>query len=154
MTDRYTPTGFQTAVEASPGETILNLFSTGVTHRGSIYYMAVSAGGTMADQLQTVQVQRVTVGGTGVSVDENPPPVDFDAPSALLQFEQDHSAEPTFTVDEQMWEQDVHVRALAQVQLQPDGHLMIPNVADAGLAMRSFSANYVGGARGTYHYHE
>ncbi len=154
MTDRYVSTGIQTAVVASPGQTILNLYSVGTTHRGAIYYMAFSASGTMADQLQSVQVQRVTVGGTGATVDENPAPVDSDAPAALLQFEQDHSVEPTFTASTELWEQDVHVRALAQVQLQPDGHLMIPAVADGGIAGRSFSANYVGGARATFHHHE
>ncbi len=154
MADRYAATGLQTAVEASPGETILNLYSVGTTHRGEVFYMAFSASGTMADQLQTVQVQRTTVGGTGAAVDENPAPFDSDAPAALLQFEEDHSVEPTFTAATELWENDVHVRAVAQVQLQPDGHLMIPATADAGIAVRSFSTNYVGGARATFHYLE
>ncbi len=154
MTDRSIATGIQTAVEVSPGETILNLYSVGTTHRGAIYYMAFSASASMADQVQAVEVQRTTVGGTGLAVDENPAPADSDAPAALLQFEEDHSVEPTFTTDTELWENDVHVRALAQVQLQPDGHLMIPASADGGIAARSFSTNYAAAARATFHYHE
>lgn len=153
MTDRYTVTGLQTAVETTPGETILSLFSPGTTNRGAIYYMAFSAGGTMADQLQTVQVQRTTAQGTeGAGV--VPAPVDSDAPASILDGGEDHSVEPTFTAATELWEQDVHVRALAQVQLQPDGHLMIPATLNAGITTRSFSGAYGGIAHATYHFVE
>ncbi len=154
MTDRYVSTGIQSVVETTPGETILNLYSVGTTHRGAIYYAAFSAGGTMADALQTVTLFRSTVGGTGAMADENPAPIDSDAPVALLQFEENHSVEPTFTANTELWEQDVHVRALAQVQLQPDGHLLIPATADAGIGAPSFSASYAGNAHATFHHHE
>ena len=153
MADRFGVTGNQVAVETSPGETILNLFSPGTTHRGEIYYMAFSADGTMADQLQTVQVQRTTVVGTeGAGV--VPAPVDSDAPASILDGAENHSVEPTFTAATELWQNDVHVRALAQIQLQPDGHLMIPATTSAGIATRSFSSNYTGGANATFHFAE
>ncbi len=153
MSDRYVATGNQTLVETSPGETLLNLFSPGTTHRGAIYYMAFSAIGTMADQVQTVEVQRTTAVGTeGAGV--VPAPIDIDAPASILDAAEDHSAEPTFTAATELWDNEVHVRALAQIQLQPDGHYMIPATANAGVAARSFSSNYAGGASATFHFHE
>lgn len=150
---RYGITGLQTAVEASPGETILALFAPGTTRRGSIYYMAFGAGGSMADQLQRVQVQRITALGTeGAGV--TPAPLDPDETAAILDAAEDHSVEPTFTAATELWDEPVHVRATPQVQLQPDSHLMIPATTNAGLAARSFSANYTGGANATFHYVE
>ena len=153
MAERYAVTGLQTAVEVSAGEAILNLFSPGTTHRGEIYYMAFSAGGTMADQVQTVQVQRTTAVGTeGAGV--VPAPVESGVPASILDGAEDHSVEPTYTAATELWENDMHIRALVQVQLQPDGHLVIPAVASNGIAARSFSANYTGGARATFHFNE
>lgn len=153
MADSYVVTGNQAAVEASPGETFLNLFSPGTTHRGSVYYLSLSVGGSMADQLQTVQIQRTTVVGTeGAGV--VPAPLDPDAPASILDGAEDHSVEPTYTAALELWHNDVHVRALAQVQLQPDGRLMIPALASAGIGGRSFSSNYVGPANGTFHFIE
>ena len=151
--DRYTVTGSQLVVETTPGETMLHLFSPGTTHRGEIHYMAFSASGAMADQVQAVQVQRSTVVGTeGTGV--VPAPVDIDAPASILDGSQDHSTEPTYTAATELWDNDVHVRALAQVQLQPDGHLMIPAATDAGIGATSFSTNYAGVARTTFHFAE
>ena len=153
MADRYGATVNQAAVEASPGESMGTLHSLGTTHRGEIFYMAFSAGGTMADQLQTVQVQRITALGTeGAAV--VPTAFDSAAPAAILDAGENHSAEPTYTAATELWQNDVHVRALAQIQLQPDGHIILPAVLNAGIGVRSFSANYVGGANATLHYLE
>lgn len=154
MGDRYSATGLQTAVEVSPGETILNVFSPGTTNRAWVYYFAISTrAGAMADQVQTAQLQRTTVVGTeGAGV--VPAPTDFDAPPAISDAAEDHSAEPTFTSATEMFEQDIHVRNTVQVQLQPDGHLSIPAVTAGGMTMRSFSTNYAGGAACTMHFRE
>ncbi len=154
MTDRYIATGIQTAVESTPGETVVNLYSPGTTHRGAIFYMSFSASASMADQVLAWKVKRTSVGGTGGAPDLAPAPMDSDAPAAIIQFEEDHSVEPTYTADTELWENDVHVRALAQIQLQPDGHLVIPATADGGIGVASFSANYTAGARATFHYDE
>ena len=154
MGDRYVVTGLQTAVEVSPGETILSLFQAGTTIRSWLYYFAVSTrAGAMADQVQTAQLQRTTVQGTeGAGV--VPAPLDFDAPAAISDGGEDHSVEPTFTSATEMFEQDIHVRNTVQVQLQPDGHISVPAVAAAGITMRSFSTNYAGGGACTMYYRE
>lgn len=153
MSHRYGVTGEQTAVETSPGETILNLFAPGTTRRGWIYYMAFSAGGTMADQVQRVQVQRTTAVGTeGAGV--TPTALDGGNPAAVLDAGEDHSVEPTYTAATELWDQDVHVRATPQIQLQPDSHIVIPATTNAGVGARSFSANYTGSAHATFHYSE
>lgn len=152
--DRYAATGLQTAVEVSPGETILSLFAAGTTTRGGLYYFSISTrAGTMADQVQTAQLQRTTVQGTeGAGV--VPAALDGGAPGAILDAGEDHSVEPTFTAATEMFEQDVHVRNTVQVQLQPDGHILVPATTANGITMRSFSATYTGGAAVTMHYRE
>ncbi len=149
----YTITTEQTAVEASPGETIGTLFTAGTTRRAWVIYMAFSAGGTMADQIQRVQAQRITALGTegaGVVPEQN----DEGETAAVFDAGEDHSAEPTFTSATEFWDNDVHVRATPQIQLQPDSHIILPATANAGLGIRSFSSNYTGNAHATVMFHE
>ncbi len=153
MADRFAVTGQQLVVEASPGETILSLFNPVTTHRGEIFYFSLGASGTQADQTQLGQLQRTTVQGTeGAGV--VPAPFDSGAPAALLDGGEDHSVEPTFTSATELWEEPVHVRNTIQIQLQPDGHMIIPATVAAGLTMRSFSVNYAAQANATIHYLE
>lgn len=155
MSDRFAFTAFQTAVEATPGETIGNLFNGQVTPttRAKIYYFTVSAGGTMADVVCHYILQRSSAVGTEASgvVPEN---LDSGAVQGDYDAGQDHSAEPTYTAATEMWEQDVHVRALAQVQLQPDGWISLPGTQNNGAGIVVYSASYTGIAHCTVHYEE
>ena len=105
----------------------------------------------MADQLQRVQVQRITALGTEAS-GVVPVALDPGDPASILDAGEDHSAEPTFTSATEFWDQDVHVRATPQVQLQPDSHIILPVTANNGIAIRSFSSNYTGSAHSTFHF--
>jgi hypothetical protein len=150
---RYSVTLEQTAVEGTPGEAIGTVHTAATTRRCEVFYMAFSAGGTMADQVQRVQVQRVTALGTeGAGV--VPAPLDGAAPASTFDGGEDHSVEPTYTAATEFWDQDVHVRATPQIQLQPDAWIMLPATASAGLGIRSFSANYTGNAHATVHFVE
>ena len=152
--DRFAATGFQSVVEVSPGETILNLFNAAApTARLGIYYIALSAGGTMTDVVAHYIIQRTTAVGTEASgvVPEN---LDNGAVQGGADAGQDHSAEPTYTAATEFWEQDVHVRALAQIQLQPDGHIVIPGTANNGVGGQVYSASYAGIAHMTVHFVE
>lgn len=155
MADVYSVTLSQTAVESSPGEAIGNLFDpiATPTTRAQVIYVSLSAGGSMADQLQTIQIQRTTAVGTegaGVVPENNDP----DAPASELDAGENHSAEPTYTSATEFWENDVHIRALAQIQLQPEAHWKLAAVQNNGLGIRSFSGNYTGGAKATIQFLE
>ncbi len=149
----FNVTGEQTTVETSPGETIINLFSPGTTRKAEIGYVALSAGGTMADQVQRAQIQRTTVVGTegaGVVPGEDDP----DGPAAIFDAGEDHSVEPTYTAGAELWDEDIHVRNTPQIQLQQDMRWKLVAVASNGIAIRSFSAVYTGSARATIHFLE
>ena len=149
----YAITCEQTAVEGTPGEAIGVLFTAVTTRRAEVFYMSFSAGGTMADQVQRVQCLRVTALGTeGAGV--VPAPLDGAAPASTFDGAEDHSIEPTYTAATEFFDQDVHVRATPQIQLQPEGRIMLPATASAGLGIRSFSANYTGNAHATVHFVE
>jgi len=150
---RYSITGLQTAVETTPGEAILALIIAATTTRPKIFYFSVSAGGTMADQIQRVQVQRITALGTeGSGV--VPVALDPGDPASIQDGAENHSSEPTYTSATELWDQDVHVRATPQVQLQPDSHLVVPATSNNGIAIRSFglSSGYDGAAHATIHF--
>lgn len=155
MADRYAVTGQQLVVEVSPGETILNLFNPAVTPvtRAEVVYFSIGASGTMGDLLQTGQAQRTTALGTeGAGV--VPAGTSDGAVTGEFDAGQDHSAEPTYTAATELWEEPIHVRALAQIQLQPDTHFILPGVQNNGLGIRSFSAGYAGPANTTIHFLE
>ena len=155
MADRFAATCFQTAVETTPGETIGNLFNAPAapTSRLGIYYIALSAGGTMADVVCHYVIQRTTALGTEASgvVPEN---LDNGAVQGGADAGQDHSAEPTYTAATEFWENDVHLRALAQIQLQPDGHILVAGTQNNGVGVTVFSASYTGIAYETIHFVE
>ncbi len=155
MADRYAVTGQQLVVEVSPGETILNLFNPAVTPvtRAEVVYFSIGASGTMADQVQTGQAQRTTTTGTeGTGV--VPAGLSDGAVTGEMDAGQDHSAEPAYTSATELWEEPIHLRALAQIQLQPDTHFKLPATQDNGLGIRTFSATYGGPANATIHFLE
>lgn len=148
---RYSVTGEDPATTATPGDTALNLIATTTTHRMKVYYFAISAGGTMADQLSRWIVQRSTVVGTeGAGV----VPVAFDEgdPASIGDGSEGHTVEPTYTSATEFWDADVHVRATPQVQLQPDSHIVLPAVAANGVGMVGFSSNYTGTGHATMYF--
>ena len=129
---------------------------TGATtlRRGNIYYLAgsIAQAGTVADQVFSVRLQRFTAAGTSTAYVANP--LDSADAAALLTNGVTHTVEPTYTASVDLWFQTVHVRALAQLHLQPDSHLIIPNVTANGIGWQSGSAGYTGNILPTVHYIE
>ena len=153
MGDRYAATGLQTAVEASPSETALAVFSPGTTVRGRLYELLFSQGATPADNAILWNVSRFTVLGTeGAGV--TPAPLDSDAPASILDAGEDHSVEPTYTAATELLEFDLNQRATFRFVAAPGGEFLLPAVANAGIGGRPSSAAYTGIARITAHWLE
>ena len=153
MGDRYAATGEQTAVEASPSETTLNVFNPGTTVRGRMYEILFSQGGAPADTVIQWLVQRSTVVGTeGAGV--VPAPLDIDAPASILDGAEDHTAEPTYTAATELLDFDLNQRATFRFVAAPGGEFLIPAVADNGIGAVPASATYTGIARTTMHWSE
>ena len=153
MSGRYSATFNQAAVESTPGETIGQIFPSATTVRPTIYYFTVSAGGTMADGVQRVSVDRITALGTeGAGV----VPVAFDEgeTASITDGGENHSIEPTFTAATEFWDQPVHLRATPQIQLQPDSHIIAPATTTSGLNILSFSGTYTGIAHAGFYFYE
>ena len=147
MSDKYSATGLQTAVEASPGETCLAIVASTLT-RGSVYDYVFSHGGTAADNVVTWVIQRFTVAGTeGAGV--TPAPLDPDAPAAQLDGAEDHSVEPTYTAATELLDFDLNQRATFRWVAAPGGELVTPATAANGIGAQVFSAAYTGVANCT-----
>ena len=150
MAGTYVTSGAMTAITAGV-KTILTLESV-ATRRSGTFYFALSSGGTMADQVILATLKRGTVTGTGTAV--VPAPTDPADPAAVMTSKEQMTVEGTLTAATELWEQDVHIRALAQVHLQPNRELVLPATAAAALAMSASSSNYTGIARATLHFYE
>ena len=148
------------SLNAAMGATVKTALGTHATtgattlRRGNIYYVSASIAqaGTVADQVFSVRLQRYTAAGTATAYTANP--LDPADAAALLVSNNLHSVEPTFTANVDLWFQSVHVRALAQLHLQPDSHLIIPNTNAAGIGWQSGSAGYTGNILPGWHYRE
>ena len=153
MGDRYAATGEQTAVEATPGETALTVFSAGTTKRGFVYELLFSHGGAPADTVIEWVVRRAGVQGTeGAGV--TPTPLDADAPASILDAGEDHSIEPTFTGGTELLDFDLNQRATFRFVAAPGGEFSIPAATATGIGATPISATYTGIARVTAHFEE
>ena len=157
MAHRYAVNGTLNAAMGATLKTAMGTHATtGATtlRRGEIIYFAgsIAQAGTVADQVFSIRLQRYTAAGTASAYTPNP--IDLADAAALLVSNNNHSAEPTYTANVDLFFQTVHVRALAQVHLQPDSHLIIPNTNVAGIGWQSGSAAYAGNILPTWHYEE
>ena len=157
MPYRFAVNGTLNAAMSSTIKTAMETHATtGATtlRRGNIYYIAgsIAQAGTVADQVFSIRIQRTTAAGTATGYTPNP--LDLADAAALMTSGVGHSVEPTYTASIDLWFQTVHVRALAQIHLQPDSHLILPNTNVAGIGWQSGSAGYTGNILPTWHYIE
>ena len=130
MADRYTATGVQATVAATP-DTALAVIASAST-RGRIYHSIMSQSAAPADSIVVWTIQRFTAVGTeGAGV--TPAKHDLAAPAAQLDGGEDHSAEPTYTAATELLEFDLNQRATFYWDAGDDRELVVPATAGAGI---------------------
>ncbi len=129
MADRYSVKGDQT-VTTTPGATAVSLNGV-TTTRAKVYDFTVGSDGTPADVALNYTAIRFSASGSGTAF--TPEPLDSDAPVALLGAETNHTAEPTYVTTDILWQIAANQRATYRWVAAPDGELMIPAAADAGI---------------------
>lgn len=139
MADRFSTDGEQAAAVA-PGATIVSLNGV-TTTRAKVYDFTIGSDATPADVALQYVAQRFTISGTGTAV--TPRPIDLDAPAALVTAEENHTIEPTYTADLLLWRIAANQRSTYRWVAAPDGELMIPAIADAGIGWTAIHASSV-----------
>jgi len=148
--DRYAADGRITAVTPAPGDTALGVMASTLT-RARVYHFILSIGGTpVADNIIQWLVRRFTAVGTYTAV--APVPLDFNAPATQLAAGEEYTVEPTYTTT--LLDESVHQRSIYTWNAQPEGALVIPAVAGAGIGFTPIHASYTGLADVTAHWQE
>lgn len=132
MARRYSGDGQDTN---TANTTIVELRSA-TTIRPAIYDIISGSDATPADNAAEYNFQRTTTAGTDTNVTATA--LDPGDPAALADFNEAHSAEPTFTADAILLNFSHNQRATFRWVAAPDGELMLPAAAN-GVADRSIT---------------
>jgi hypothetical protein len=131
MSDAYVATGAQNVTTTDITALVIDQGSS-PTKRGRIYYLSAAfAGGTPIDHVQGIAVQRTTATGTATPV--TPVPLDGAAAAALLEANENHTAEPTYTAATELLDLGVHLRSVFQYFAKSPW--VIPSTANAGIGI-------------------
>ena len=135
MADRYSATDTQT-ITSTPGDTVVLIDQSGTTHRGTIYDVLFGDIGTPADNVIDLTMIRSSATGTGDAITESP--LDLDAPAAILEATGNHTTEPTYTANSEMFHVGLNQRATFRWVAAPGGELMVPATDNAGIGLVGF----------------
>lgn len=131
MAEAFVATGNQNAI--STDITALNVSQPGsAAARGFVYYFSAGVAGDTAgaDQVQGIVAGRVTDLGTSDAVVPTPLDPASDV-SVLTGTGENHTVEPSYTADAELWDGSIHLRSLLQVHLR--NPWVIPSVASNGV---------------------
>ncbi|MEE9366730.1 MAG: hypothetical protein V3W44_08595 [Dehalococcoidales bacterium] len=114
------------------------------TIRAKISEFTVSARGAPVDDSIRSVLQRWTTSAGTAGAAVTPIPADFDAPASITTAGENHSGEPTYTSNEDLWNHNVHVRATHRYVAPPGREIMLPAVATTGVGMQQLALTYTG----------
>jgi len=114
--------------------TVIAMLSA-TTVKPEIYDVVIGCSGTAADNVANIAVKRLTAVGTeGSGV--TPRALDPDAPAALADGAEGHTAEPTYTASSELLEIALNQRATFRWVAAPGSGLVAPSTANNGIGMQ------------------
>ncbi len=124
------------------------------TQRGWVYDALFSQGGAAGDGTIRWELNRVTTAFTGAAAVEVA--LDGGSGAADLLSAEEATVGPTVTIDTQMLDFDLNQRASFRWVASPDGEIVVPATAAAGIMVTASNqgAVYAGIARCTLHWEE
>lgn len=117
-------------------DTILALTSA-VTIRPRVNEVMLGSGATPTDQAAVYHLQRYTAVGTLTGV--TPRPLDPADPAALASAGENHTVEPTYTADLIMLSIALNQRGTFRWVAAPGYQIVLPDSANNGVGIRTFS---------------
>jgi len=150
MAARFGVTGNKAALTAAL-TTALHIVG-GTTARPRIFDWTLSFGGAPADNAITATIMRHSVAPTSSAV---VPAADDPAdPAVRSTAGENASAEGTYTAASELFDQEINQRAAYRWVAAPEGELIVPAVAAAGIGFRFLHASYTGNAKVSAHFAE
>lgn len=150
MPGRYAAPGTLAAVGASLKTIVLVKQGATVRTRPTVVELILGFNGAPADNAFLSELRRITADGTGTAV--TPEPKDPADPASNLTAAENYTAEPTAGTI--CMEIPQHQRTTVTLMWADESGWVIPNTANAGLALRTLHASYTGAASGTLGWRE
>lgn len=149
MSARYNNSG---EVAAANPNTLIGL-TGGTTQRFNIYDWMVGSNVTPADRAYLWTLGRSTTAGTG-GTGRTPNPMDPADPAAVVACQEAPTTEPGYTANEELMEISLNMRATFRWVAAPNGELICPATASAGLGLMVTHATDTSNMQGTVHHQE
>ena len=149
MAKRYAATGAQNV--ANPADTAITI-SGAATTRGCIYFFVLSCAATPADNAIEWIVQRRLTVGTATALLEVP--LDGADAAALCLADENHTVEPTYEADKEVFDDAINQRMTFQWSANPDSELVIAATASTGFGWQPVHSSFTGLVEVTVHWYE
>ena len=146
---KYASTGTQNVT--TPADTVLCITGT-AAQRLWCHFFSLSSYATPADNAIFWTLQRYTAAGTSTPV--VPVALDSADPASVGVSGENHTAEPTYTVATELWENAVNQRATLQLWCAPGGEFVCPATAANGIGWQPLHASFTGVVETTCHWTE
>ena len=136
---RYSASGSQNL--ASSAITALTIASQSTVHRNIIYDIVIANVGSPADLVTLHTIQRITNPNAANCTAVTPSLLDLADRAAQSACGENHTAEPTYTSNQELMEIPLNPRATFRWVAAPGGELITPATNNAGIGAKAVHAS-------------
>ena len=138
---RYSASGSQNLPASSSAITALTIASQSTVHRNIIYDIVIANVGSPADLVTLHTIQRITNPNAANCTAVTPSLLDLADRAAQSACGENHTAEPTFTSNQELMEIPLNHRATFRWVAAPGGELITPATNNAGIGAKAVHAS-------------
>ena len=136
---RYSASGSQNL--SSSAITALTIASQSTVHRNIIYDIVIANVGSPADRVTLHTIQRITNPNAANCTAVTPSLLDLADRAAQSACGENHTAEPTYTSNQELMEIPLNHRATFRWVAAPGGELITPATNNAGIGAKAVHAS-------------
>ena len=138
---RYSASGSQNLPASSSAITALTIASQSTVHRNIIYDIVIANVGSPADLVTLHTIQRITNPNAANCTAVTPSLLDLADRAAQSACGENHTAEPTYTSNQELMEIPLNHRATFRWVAAPGGELITPATNNAGIGAKAVHAS-------------
>ena len=138
---RYSASGSQNLPASTTPITALTIASQSTVHRNIIYDIVIANVGSPADLVTLHTIQRITNPNAANCTAVTPSLLDLADRAAQSACGENHTAEPTYTSNQELMEIPLNHRATFRWVAAPGGELITPATNNAGIGAKAIHAS-------------
>ena len=138
---RYSASGSQNLPASTTPITALTIASQSTVHRNIIYDITIANVGSPADLVTLHTIQRITNPNASNCTAVTPSLLDLADRAAQSACGENHTAEPTYTSNQELMEIPLNHRATFRWVAAPGGELITPATNNAGIGAKAIHAS-------------